>query len=103
MASLVSRCVLEERAVSRRPPFSSRFTDLSKMTSNRARPPLQTGGEDEGGESAACQPVARHAAFVLMSAARVKVKRGRGVQRRQREAWIKARMNMSRLHRSNQT
>lgn len=62
-------------------PLSSRFTDLSKMTSNTAHPPLQTGGEDEGGESAKCQAVVRHAGFVLTSAARVKVKCGRGVQR----------------------
>lgn len=81
MDSLASQCVLEKRAVSRRLPLSSRFTDLSKMTSNTAHLPSQTGGEDEGGESAPCQAVVHHAGLVLTGAARVKVECGRGVQR----------------------
>lgn len=86
MDSLVSQRVLEKRAVSRRLPLSSRFTDLSKMRSNAPHPPSQTGGEDEGGESAPCQAAVRHAGAVFTSAARVKVKCGRGVQRRRQDA-----------------
>lgn len=63
MDSLVSQCVLEKRAISRLLPLSSRFT---------AHPPLQTGGEDEGGELAPRQAVVRHTGFVFTSAARVR-------------------------------